>query len=314
MSDTNPSSGAHDGEPSKRTGASLVSPASVDTYLPTDPVLTSGSKWNGIVAQVHEDFVFPQRRSVPSLASHGIYLHLKNSTSLERWLEGRRVAEDVGVGDMTIVPAQRETEWRWSDPIRILHLHIQPSLLRHAAERSAGIDPDRLELIPRFGASDPLVKHIGQALLNELRAGPSDGQLYASQAAEMLAVHLLQKHGSMESNVNTYTGGIPSARLQRVKDFVEAHLSDDIRLDDLAQEAELSKYHFSRQFKKSVGLSPSQYVIKRRIKKGKELLEETDWLVARVSLEVGYESQSRFTTQFKRRVGTTPAAYRAAQS
>ena len=68
----------------------------------------------------------------------------------------------------------------------------------------------------------------------------------------------------------------------------------------------MSPYHFCRQFKKSTGQSPYQYVIERRVEKGKRLLEETDQLVVQVAFAVGYENQSRFTHQFKKRVGTTP--------
>lgn len=290
---------------------SPVEADSVVDYLPGEPVLTSGTEWDGIVAQLHEDFVFSHQRAVPGIADHGIYLHLDTPTPLERWLEEGGGEETLAeAGDMTIVPARQGTEWRWQDPIRILHLYLEPSLLRRAAEETADLDPDRVELVPRLTTSDPLVEQIGRSLLKEMAAGPSDARLFAEQAAEMLAVHLLRQHCSVEAAVESFTGGIPPVRLQRVKDYVEAHLSDDIRLEDLAAEAEMTQYHFSRQFKKSVGQSPIQYVISRRIEKGKQLLEETDWLVSRVSLAVGYDSQSRFTTQFKRRVGTTPSAYR----
>ena len=76
----------------------------------------------------------------------------------------------------------------------------------------------------------------------------------------------------------------------------------------------MSQYHFCRQSKKSTGQSPYQYVIERRVEEGKRLLEETDQLVVQVAFAVGYDSQSRFTKQFKRRVGTTPGAYRNALS
>lgn len=288
-----------------------IDSAVVERYLPDAPVLKSGSDWEGLVAQVHDGHIFPQRRPVPSLSEHALYLHLGTPTVLERWLDGnRRDQGPVEAGDLTFVPAQRQAEWRWSDPIRVLHLYLQPSLLRRVAEEAADVDPDRIELIPRFSESDPLIKELGKAVLTEMRDGAGDIQLYAEQAAQMLAVHLLRRHCSEEATVDSVTGGIPPVRLRRVKDYIEAHLSDDISLEDLADVARMSKYHFSRQFKTSVGESPIQYVIGRRIEEGKRLLEQTDWLVSRVSQEVGYDSQSRFTTQFKRRIGTTPAAYR----
>jgi AraC family transcriptional regulator len=288
-----------------------IDPETVERYLPDAPVLKNGSDWDGLVTQVHDGHIFPQRQPVPSLSAHALYLHLGTPTVLERWLEGGRQDQGpVEAGDLTFVPARRRAEWRWADPIRVLHLYLQPALLRRVAQEAADVDPDRIELIPRFGESDPLIEQLGRSVLTEMKEDAAGSRLYAEQAAEMLAVHLLRRHCSEEATVETFTGGIPPVRLRRVKDYIESHLSDEIRLEDLAAEAKMSKYHFSRQFKTSVGKSPIQYVIGRRIERGKQLLEETDWLVARVAQEVGYDSQSRFTTQFRRRIGATPAAYR----
>lgn len=299
-------------DPEASASSDLVPPDAISDYLPDEPVLTSS--WDGMRAQVHRGHHFPERGRVPALSDHVMYLHLKTPTELRRWLRGEELEQGViDEGSLTVVPAQTPSDWQWKEPVHVLHLYLKPSLIRRVALQSADVDPDTVELVPRFNASDPLVNQIGQALITEMKDGGTGSDLYVQQASEMLAAHLLRHHTRRAVDPETHTGGIPPARLQRVRDYVESHLDADVRLDDLAEKAEMSPYHFSRQFKKTVGRSPSQYVIDRRIEKARHLLEEKSWLIGRVALEVGYESQSRFTKQFKRRVGRTPGAYRDAQ-
>lgn len=313
IEETNDDTAADRSMEGSAAGKGPVDPEALDLYYPDSPILSSGSAWEGLLVEAREGHHFPQRRAVPRLSDHAVYLHLNNPTALERWLEGGRDDQAlVDEGDLTIVPAGRRAEWRWDTPIHVLQLYLPPELIRRVARETADVDPDTIELIPRFGVTDALTEQIGRGLLSELQSGPEDRSLYARQAAELLAVHLLREHCSSDPTVEEFTGGVPPKRLQRVKDYVEANLDGDIRLEDLAAEARMSQYHFSRQFKKSVGQSPSQYVIKRRIERGKRLLDNKDWLIARVAQEVGYDSQSSFTTQFKRRVGTTPSQYRNA--
>ena len=105
-------------------------------------------------------------------------------------------------------------------------------------------------------------------------------------------------------------GGLSPAALRRVQLFVEANLGRAIHLHDLAARAALSPYHFARAFKTSAGMTPRTYVEQRRIEQAKRLLTASTQSLAQVAMEVGFGTQSRLTSTFKRRTGFTPGEYR----
>jgi len=76
----------------------------------------------------------------------------------------------------------------------------------------------------------------------------------------------------------------------------------------------MSYFHFSRTFKQSMGVSPNNYIVARRIEKAKKLLANSNSLIADIALQVGFASQSHFTTMFRRLTGTTPKIFRRASS
>ncbi len=244
---------------------------------------------------------------------HSFILFTEQARRVEDRTEGGPVHYNAArPGDLHVYSRARNGEphlSRWMDSNSFLSVAVEPHAVREAC-RAADLDYDRTEFVDRFPAKDPLLERLIRQLGRELQAGAPGGRLYAEQLMQTVALHLVRHHTSEEHRVPSYTGGVPPARLKRVEAYVEAHLSEEIRLEDLADEAGMSQYHFCRQFKKTVGQSPYQYVIERRVEEGRRLLKETGWTVARVSLAVGYESQSRFTQQFKRRVGTTPGRFR----
>src|SRR5262245_34419536 len=78
------------------------------------------------------------------------------------------------------------------------------------------------------------------------------------------------------------TPSLHGKRLGRVLDFMDARLVDDISLDDLAREACLSHYHFSRLFHEATGLPPHRYLIERRIKAAPKMLSAERSSIARI--------------------------------
>jgi AraC-like DNA-binding protein len=97
-------------------------------------------------------------------------------------------------------------------------------------------------------------------------------------------------------------------RLVQAKLFIDAHYADNIDLDNIADEAYFSKFHFIRKFKNIYRKTPHQYLIFVRIEKAMELLK-TGIPVSEVCYAVGFESLGSFSGLFKRIVGTTPSTY-----
>jgi AraC family transcriptional regulator len=95
-----------------------------------------------------------------------------------------------------------------------------------------------------------------------------------------------------------------------VTDFVDDNLSMDLGISEMAGVANLSPYHFSRQFKRSTGLSPHQYVIGRRVERARELLSGTDLSVGAVASAVGFAHQSHLAYHVRRRFGVAPSSLR----
>jgi len=92
--------------------------------------------------------------------------------------------------------------------------------------------------------------------------------------------------------------------------YIEDNIVNLMNLDTLAKKATLSKYHFSRLFKKFTGMSPLEFVKIFRINKAKELLRKKNRTVSMVAEEVGFNDLSNFERNFKQVTGTTPKSYK----
>jgi AraC-like DNA-binding protein len=101
-------------------------------------------------------------------------------------------------------------------------------------------------------------------------------------------------------------------RLVQAKLFIDAHYAEPIDLDDIADEAAFSKFHFIKQFKQIYGKTPHQYLIGVRVEKAMALLNE-GLPVTEVCYSVGFESLGSFSSLFKRVMGMTPSSYLARQ-
>jgi AraC family transcriptional regulator len=111
-------------------------------------------------------------------------------------------------------------------------------------------------------------------------------------------------------SVQTHRGGLGSARLRRIKQFVDAKMDSELTLCEMAQSVELSTAHFSRMFRKSTGESPHHFVLCHRVERAKEMLRAPEGRVLDVAVACGFKTQQHFARVFRRICGASPTGYR----
>ncbi|ADL32926.1 transcriptional regulator AraC family [Butyrivibrio proteoclasticus B316] len=99
-------------------------------------------------------------------------------------------------------------------------------------------------------------------------------------------------------------------KLVEVTNYIDSHRSDDLTVEQLADLAGFSKFHFERLFKAYMGVSCYQYITKRRVLMAQELLGDTDLSVMDIALQSGFFSLSTFNRVFKDINKCSPTEYR----
>lgn len=107
-------------------------------------------------------------------------------------------------------------------------------------------------------------------------------------------------------------GGLAPWAERRSKQIMRERLAEDISLDQLAAEVQLSPFHFARMFKQSVGVTPRVYLTQLRMEKACELLERTDRPITEIAFDVGYSSNQVLARVFSKYERMTPSEFRRA--
>ena len=110
--------------------------------------------------------------------------------------------------------------------------------------------------------------------------------------------------------VTPIRGGLAPKARRRVCDYVDAHLDGNMSIILLSSIAGLSPFHFARAFKKSVGVTPHDYVIQRRVERARELLVGSDMPLSEIALAAGFADQSHCARRFREYIGMCPRDYR----
>lgn len=102
------------------------------------------------------------------------------------------------------------------------------------------------------------------------------------------------------------------APIRKAVGYINSHYAQPMELDALAATAQLSKFHFLREFKAATGQTPITYINTVRVKQAERLLREGNVAVSQVAEACGFSNHSYFSKVFLRHKGMLPSAFAAA--
>lgn len=261
-------------------------------------------RWNGVQVELasHEGWV------VDDVHVDAHYLAVNLDTQplvIERKTETGYRREICPPGALVIHPVGESFSFRVAQPARWGGVLLAPNLV-------ASTLGSTLHLPGAFGVDDPQLLHIVSALVEEtLQEGPT-GALYAEHLGAALAVRLAVRHRSDKDLRRVKPrGGIALHRLRRIEEYIDAHLDRSLSLHELAALAELSLYHFAREFKTTTGSTPHEFVLHRRLERAKNLLIQSKHSVREISMRCGFSDASHLVRAFRIRFGLTPGRWRS---
>jgi AraC family transcriptional regulator len=186
---------------------------------------------------------------------------------------------------------------------------LTESLLEQAAEavsaRNGGI-----QLRENRHFRDLQLQRLLSVLHDEATHNGPPNLLFGDTVTNAIAMRLAGHYATTQRALLSHRGGIPPRQLNRVLDYIQAHLDHDLRLSALSEAAAMSPFHFNRAFRQSVGQSPHHYALGQRIERAKSLLRSSELTIGEISLSTGFVRQNHFARVFQSTTGLTPTQFR----
>ncbi|WP_017652497.1 AraC family transcriptional regulator [Fortiea contorta] len=242
---------------------------------------------------------------------HLIFIHtdVPQGTYHEQVTEGIFSAGELKTGDTIIIPAGVDCRANWDREHRYLLFAVAPQVFQQQLGEFDSLH--EVDLRPQFFLPDSLLYNLGVALQQEVENPGLGGRLYVDSLLTTLSIHLARHYCTYKARKMTIAG-LSTSTLNRVLQYIHAHLDQDLTLAELAAIAQLSPNYFAMQFKQSTNMAPHQYVLRQRIATAKTLLLNGH-KIAEVAYQLGFAHQSHFNRHFKRLLGCTPKQFLAQQ-
>jgi AraC family transcriptional regulator len=276
--------------------------------FPTRSSITSrGAGWHGIALESFSD--------IPGVAipdhehpTHFLNLLTYGEIKAQWTMEGRSHSATNTPGTIYLLPAGTRDRLTWSGPTTRIVVVMSPGFLARSFEHTA--HQEETELMTHWNLRDRHIQSLMLAMHADLEDDCPAGPLYGESLGLTLGLYLIRRYSIRGIKGPQSHGGMPTARLNRVIDFINQNFAKDLRLWELAGLSGMSPHYFCERFKASTGLTPYQYVLRCRIERAKQYLRDPKLTVAGVGEAVGFVEQSHFTKVFRRIVGITPMKYR----
>ena len=203
-------------------------------------------------------------------------LHLRDFPNHEYWEDGRQAPVcDLRAGETCLYDLKRDPVVLLDKPYHTLFFYLPRAALNAIADDANAPRIGDLNYKPGAGVNDATISSLGSTILPALRHPDQANRLFVDHVTLAVGVHVAQTYGGMRPVSRPVRGGLAPWQERRAKEILSANLDGGVPLKEVARECRLSVSHFSRAFRRTMGVAPHNWLLTHRIEVAKEKLRDS---------------------------------------
>jgi AraC family transcriptional regulator len=259
-----------------------------------------------------DDPVLGLSHSIHREDAYLVALTLRDFPNRQYWEDGRQMPVcGLRTGQVDFHDLKRDPVALLDKPYHDLFFYLPRNALDAIADYADAPRIGDLNHKP-MAVDDTTISSLGMAMLSALSHPDQASQLFIDHVLLAVGVHVAQAYGGMRPLSRPVRGGLAAWQVRRAKEIFSGNLDGSVPLKEVARECRLSVSHFSRAFRRSMGVAPHSWLLARRVQVAKEKLRDGRLSLFDVALVCGFADQSHLTRVFTRMVGVSPGAWRRA--
>ncbi len=231
-------------------------------------------------------------------------------TATDLWIDGKHhSAPSIMPGATFLFDLRSDPISHIYQPFDVLRFYISEASLDEMARKEGNGRATSL-VSPQLGAEDNTMHGLATALLDRIQLAHERSALFVDHIALAFYAHVTDTYGDVAVHNKIVPGQLSPWQLRRAIDFIASNLDGDPTIAQLASECGLSSGYFARAFRRTTGVTPHQWLIRKRVERAQELLLRGRIELAEVAVVCGFVDQSHLSRVFAKFAGMSPGRWR----
>lgn len=289
---------------------SVITHEQLPIWVPGDILCASDDlDWKGVAQRTYR--YLGQDVEIPPMDCFMIVRYEAGQTPMDRQFDGRWTRTVCAPGHFSLLSSVADSHWHWNENIDVSHVYLDDKLLSRVVGELEGRAVDQVDLHDVLAGSDPVVAWLTDQLKQEAASPGVGGPLYAEALSLQLTVHLLRNYAVCRFREPARDGRLGVAEMARLREYIAAHMSGPLSLEDLARVLGIGPWTLNRQLRATTGDSAYRFVVQCRIERARDLVRNGLLPLKEIAALTGFADQAHMTRAMKARLGVTPGQLRA---
>jgi len=264
-------------------------------------------KWEGLLVEKGTSpYFYPKDVVTPNFY---FAIEMENTYSWSALKSGNEVTMQTEPGDLWINPPNTPFTHNIDVPCNFLIINITEEKMYKSFD---GIIPEGITFLNNYNIQDKTLEYLMYLLLFEVESGGKNGSWFIDHTMKLFAnyfIHHYSNYDDLIRNANL-SSIIGPSEMKTIDSYIDENISLSITIEDLANELNISKFHFLNEFKKYNGITPYQHILNTRIEKARSLLSQSEMKITEIAHTLGFSDSSHFSRTFKKATGQSPKVFR----